>query len=173
MTGGAAERKAQLRAELRGARGRTRGDAAIAAADRLMALPELGEARVIALYSAIGDEVPVDAVAESCRARGALVVYPIVVGPELELAPDVRAERVPASQVDLFIVPGQGFDRQGRRLGRGGGHYDRLLARRRAGATIVGVCYTDRLVPDLPADPWDVAIHVLVTDQSVLRFAAT
>ncbi len=166
------ERKAALRAGAKGARGRKRGPAARAALERLTSLPELGAARVAAFYQAIGDEVPVEAAAEACRARGARVVYPLVVGAELELAPDpARPERVRAEEVDVFVVPGLLFDRTGRRLGRGGGHYDRLLARRRTGAVLVGVAYADRVVDALPEDPWDVRMHAVVSDEFVLRFA--
>jgi 5-formyltetrahydrofolate cyclo-ligase len=146
--------------------------AAAAAQARLLGLPELERARTVAVYSAIGDEVPLEPVAEACRARAVHVVYPVVVGAELELAPDpARAARVPAGEVDLFVVPALRFDRAGRRLGRGGGHYDRLLKRRRADAWLVGICYDDRVIDELPEDPWDVRMHVVVTDRAVLRFA--
>jgi 5-formyltetrahydrofolate cyclo-ligase len=137
----------------------------------LIGLDELRNARVAAFYRAIGDEVPVEGAARLCRDRGARVVYPVVVGEELELAEDpLQSERVHAGEVDVFVVPGVLFDRAGRRLGRGGGHYDRLLARRRAGAAAVGVAYADRVVDRLPEDPWDVAMDWIITDQFTLRF---
>jgi len=166
------ERKAALRAGAKGARGRDRSDAARSALERLISLPELARARTAAFYVAIGDEVPVEEAARRCRAGGARAVYPIVVGPDLELAPDTTAaERVRAEEVDVFVVPGVLFDRAGRRLGRGGGHYDRLLARRRSDATLVGICYADRVIDELPEEPWDVPMHAVVTDLFVLRFA--
>ena len=144
--------------------------AAAVARAALAALPELVRARTVAFYSAIGDEVPVEAVAEAVRERGARAVYPVVAGAELELAPDVaRPERVGVGEVDLFVVPALLFDRAGRRLGRGGGHYDRLLARRRADAWVVGICYEDRVIAELPEDPWDVRVHVVVTERGVMR----
>jgi 5-formyltetrahydrofolate cyclo-ligase len=164
------ERKAALRAGAKGARGHERTAAARAALERLTAQGELRAARVVAFYQAIGDEVPVEAAADACRARGARVVYPVVAGAELELAPHPdRPERVRAEEVDVFIVPGVLFDRRGRRLGRGGGHYDRLLARRRSDAILVGIAYADRVVDALPEDPWDVRMHRIVCDQFELR----
>ena len=164
------DRKAELRARFRGARGQARGEAGRAALERLLALPELATARVVAFYRAIGDEVPVETAAQRCRARGARTVYPVVAGLELELAPDPeRPERVAVGEVELFFVPGVLFDRTGRRLGRGGGHYDRLLSRRRPGALAVGICYADRLVDELPQDPWDVAMDAVVSDCATLR----
>ncbi|HTO07188.1 MAG TPA: 5-formyltetrahydrofolate cyclo-ligase [Myxococcota bacterium] len=160
------ERKAALRAQFRGRRGHDRSGAARAAVERVLRMPALQRAETIALYQAIGDEVPLEAVARRLRELAKRVLYPVVVGPELELAPDVaRPERVPAAEVDLFLVPGQVFDRAGRRLGRGGGHYDRLLARKGSNAMVIGICYADRVVDELPEDPWDVRMDAVVTDQ--------
>jgi len=138
----------------------------------LLALPELERARTVAVYAAIGDEVPLDAVIHHIGARGKRGLFPVVVGAELELGPDpATPARVPIDEVDLFLVPGQVFDRALRRLGRGGGHYDRLLARRRSDATLVGICYDDRVIDEVPEDPWDVRMHVVVTDRVLLRLA--
>lgn len=127
----------------------------------------------MALYAAIADEVPVEEIADAIRRRGGRALYPVVAGAELELAPDpARAERVAVGEVDLFVVPALRFDRSGRRLGRGGGHYDRLLARRRADAWLVGICYEDRVIDELPEDPWDVRMHVVVTDRAIARHGA-
>jgi 5-formyltetrahydrofolate cyclo-ligase len=166
-----AERKAALRASAKGARGRSRGEAARGALERLLQLEELARARVAAFYRAIGDEVPVEEAAEACRARGTEVVYPVVVGADLELATEATSpERTAVDRVDVFVVPGLLFDRAGTRLGRGGGHYDRLLARRRSDALVVGICYADRVVDALPQDRWDIRVDLVVTDQLVLRF---
>lgn len=163
-------RKAALRAGAKGARGKDRSEAGPAARERLLSLAELSLARVVAIYEAIGDEVPVEECARLLRRRGVEIAYPVVVGPALELAADPRLPaRVPVANVDLFIVPGLLFDRAGRRLGRGGGHYDRLLACRRADSLVVGICYADRVVEELPDDPWDVKMHIVVTDEFVLR----
>ena len=61
---------------------------------------------------------------------------------------------------DLILVPLIAIDPAGHRLGQGGGHYDRVLARyRQQGATLVGVGWTSqRLAFALPADEWDVAL---------------
>ena len=75
---------------------------------------------------------------------------------------------VPALEIDVFVVPGLMFDRAGRRLGRGGGHYDRYLERRRTDATIIGVCFVEHLVDELPEDSWDVVMDLIVTDEIVV-----
>ncbi len=68
---------------------------------------------------------------------------------------------------DVLLVPGRLFDRHGVRLGRGGGHYDRLLPRLRPGAAIVGVTVDSRVVPRLPAEPHDRPMTHLATESGV------
>jgi len=152
----------------------------------LLELPEIASARTIALYAAIGDEVPLGTAGCALRERGARSVYPCAGAAGLELAlvtderelergarrfPEARsgALRIALEEVDAFVVPGVLFDRAGRRLGRGGGAYDRLLARARRDAARVGICYADRVREELPEDPWDVAMDVVVTDRFVSR----
>jgi 5-formyltetrahydrofolate cyclo-ligase len=178
------------KAELR-ARARTLGasDREAAAADtlrRLVELPEFAAARTIAFYAAIADEVPVESAADSSRTRGVRTVFPVQCAGGLELAlsdagdslrpgrfgirePARDATRVAVEEVDVFLVPGLLFDRSCRRLGRGGGHYDRLLKRARAGATPIGICYAERVVEELPEDDWDVAMALVATDRFVIR----
>jgi 5-formyltetrahydrofolate cyclo-ligase len=92
----------------------------------------------------------------------------LVPGPLGALQPPSDAPEVAPDAVDLFVVPGLLFDRSGRRLGRGGGHFDRLLIRARTDALRVGVCPSEALVDELPEDPWDVRMHRVVTEREVL-----
>lgn len=163
--------------------------ASLAAIRRLVELPEFTRAETIAFYSAIDDEVPVEEAAACVRARGGRAAFPLRTPAGLEMAladcehslrpssggirePVPTATRVPIQEVDVFVVPGLLFDRSCRRLGRGGGHYDRLLARVRAGASAIGICYAERVIDELPEDLWDVAMSLVVTDRFVVRRAA-
>ncbi len=65
---------------------------------------------------------------------------------------------------DLILTPLVAFDRAGNRLGQGAGHYDRAFARF-PDAMRIGVAYALQEVPALPADPWDVPLHAIVTEQ--------
>ena len=58
---------------------------------------------------------------------------------------------IPVPEIDLFLVPGLGFDLSGRRLGRGGGFYDRVLAARRGDSVAIGVTWSGGLIGG-PAD---------------------
>lgn len=157
--------------------------AAARALRRLEALPEWKGARNVALYAALPGEIAVQGLR---AALGDCVVLPRVEGRVLVLhrvepgeplpagfrgiaEPEPSAPVVVPGEVDLFLVPGLLFDREGRRLGRGGGHYDRLLTTARPDAVRIGLCYADRLVERLPADPWDEPVDLIVTDEEVWR----
>jgi 5-formyltetrahydrofolate cyclo-ligase len=71
-------------------------------------------------------------------------------------------EIIDPTTIDFIIVPGVAFTIAGARLGRGRGHYDRFLPRLRATATIIGVCFRERLLDEIPMDAHDVPMrHVL------------
>jgi 5-formyltetrahydrofolate cyclo-ligase len=77
--------------------------------------------------------------------------------------PDALPENVaPLEAVDLLLVPGVAFTRDGRRLGRGGGFYDRLLAEPALRAVKIGICFAPQLVTELPVDPHDRAVDFVV-----------
>jgi 5,10-methenyltetrahydrofolate synthetase len=81
--------------------------------------------------------------------------------------PEDHLPHVDPFDLDVVLVPGRLFDRHGTRLGRGGGHYDRLLPRLRPGAAIVGVTVDDRIVPCLPTERHDRPMTHLATQSGV------
>ena len=76
-------------------------------------------------------------------------------------------KEVPPEELDLVIVPGVGFSRQGGRMGNGQGYYDRLLARVRSDCPLIGLCYECQLFDDLIVSPHDVFMDKVVTEQAV------
>jgi len=84
------------------------------------------------------------------------------------LVPSPQAAEV---EPDILLVPLLAFDRQGRRLGYGGGFYDRTLAALRARRSIValGVAYAVQEMPDLPSDALDQPLDAVVTEQGVIE----
>lgn len=66
------------------------------------------------------------------------------------------------ANIDLIIVPAVAYDRQGNRVGRGKGYYDRLLSR--AHARLIGVCYAFQLVDSIDSDPHDIPVDMVITD---------
>ena len=71
-------------------------------------------------------------------------------------------------ELDLIIVPGVAFDRAGRRIGRGGGFYDRLLPQYRA--IRAGICFDFQCLKAVPAEEHDIQMDFLVTETKILKF---
>jgi 5-formyltetrahydrofolate cyclo-ligase len=75
--------------------------------------------------------------------------------------PAVSCAKIQPNQLDLAIVPGVAFDVLGRRLGRGGGHYDRLLQRLKA--AMCGVCFREQVLPQVPEEAHDIRMDLVAT----------
>jgi 5-formyltetrahydrofolate cyclo-ligase len=155
---------------------------------RLIATREFASARCIMLYLPMPAELDVTAAIASAWAAGKRVAVPkvdwdawrivpvrcdsfdnLVVG-RYNLREPAGALPAPLDEIDLVVVPGLGFDRSGRRLGRGGGFYDRLLADSGLRAVLCGVCLDCQLVDHLPSEAHDRPVDMLVTDRELLRF---
>jgi 5-formyltetrahydrofolate cyclo-ligase len=79
-------------------------------------------------------------------------------------------ELVAPKDLDMIFVPGLAFDRNGERLGRGAGYYDRLLAEPDIRAVLCGVCYDVQVMDCVPHEPRDHRVDMLVTESELLRF---
>ena len=144
------------------------------------------DARALALYRPMGNEVDTAALHEAALLAGKCVAYPDVVsdgapmrfvlaGRETLWRLGHRNFEVPASDavilledLELFVLPGLGFDREGRRLGRGAGHYDRTLGLPLA-APRVGLAFEFQLLDALPEDPWDVRLDAVAAESGMIR----
>lgn len=153
--------------------------------DFLLQLPDYAPARNMALYAADKGEVELRSVFERCGVDEKPCFFPEVVGENMDfrrvqewsdlvpgqygiLAPQKTAALLDPAQCDLIVVPGVAFDRQGNRLGRGKGFYDRYLPA--VGGLRVGVCFDGCVVEALPSEPHDVRMDVLITESGVMRF---
>lgn len=67
--------------------------------------------------------------------------------------------------MDLIVVPAVAYDRRGNRLGRGKGYYDRLLCTSKASK--IGVAYEFQMVEEIPAEPHDVPVDIVITDKGI------
>lgn len=90
---------------------------------------------------------------------------PLVAGPIGTRQPPPDAPEVVP---DLLLVPLLAFDRAGRRLGYGGGYYDRTLAAL-PGAARIGVAFAAQEVPEVPAGPEDVRLPLIATERGLVR----
>lgn len=101
-------------------------------------------------------------------------MIPILITPETEykrgkfgIKEPADGERVILTPQSLIIVPALAFDRTGGRLGRGGGYYDRFLAR--TDAVSAGICYSRFLFDGLPSEAHDEKVKFIFTEEGVLR----
>ncbi|MFF7123314.1 5-formyltetrahydrofolate cyclo-ligase [Streptomyces sp. NPDC008240] len=165
-------------------------------AERAFDLPELARARTVAAYVSVGGEPGTLALLDALRARGVRVLLPALLpdndldwgdytGPDsLERIQHGRkmalfepsGERLGPDAViaaDVVLLPGLAVDARGMRLGRGGGSYDRVLARlERAGArpALVVLLYDTEVVARVPEEAHDQPVHAVVTPSGVRRF---
>lgn len=83
-----------------------------------------------------------------------------------------NSQQVDLKQVRGLLIPGQAFDRQGQRLGRGKSFYDRTLQQFKG--LKVGVCFSPRLSETkLPTDAWDIGMDFVITEKQVIQSSAT
>ncbi|MDX3693120.1 5-formyltetrahydrofolate cyclo-ligase [Streptomyces europaeiscabiei] len=168
-----------------------------ALAGRALDLAELAQARTVAAYVSVGSEPGTRALLDALRARGVRVLLPVLLpdndldwgayegepslarvrhgGGRMALLEPV-GERLGTEAVttaDVVLLPGLAVDARGMRLGRGGGSYDRVLARlERAGAdpALVVLLYDSEVVDRVPEEPHDRPVHAVVTPSGVRRF---
>jgi 5-formyltetrahydrofolate cyclo-ligase len=180
-----ASHKARLRVEAR----RTR-DAAdrFGAGQAAVALfpPELAGPGFVAAYWPLGGEFDPLPLVEHLRATGARIALPRIINrsgaprflewpPMGLLSPD--AFGVPAPPADgeeviprLVLTPLLAFDRAGGRLGQGGGHYDRILARLAAhGSIAVGLAYAVQEIPVVSRAEHDMRLDWVITEREAIR----
>ena len=119
-------------------------------AEHLVGLPAVAGAKRVMAYTAVVGEVDPTQAVDWLRRRGVEVRMP-----EDDVSPDWP---------DVIIVPGTAFTRDGRRLGQGGGWYDRFLPGRRADALTIGVGFAPQVVDIVPTDSHDVELDCVVTE---------
>ena len=103
--------------------------------------------------------------------EGPLTVHPLDVPLERHrygfMQPVADAPRMEPEDIDVALVPGRVFDREGRRIGRGAGYYDTLLSRLKGDALKVGVCPSVLIADKLPSDEHDVPMTHLASELGV------
>ena len=153
------DRKRRLRADLRAVRAHLDpdGERTTRLWSHVRDEPAVRAAGVVMAFDAVAGEPTTDAFVSWCRAVGKTVVLPVAARD----APDPVEPTVP----DVVVVPGLGFTPMGARLGRGGGWYDRFLARRSARCVAIGVCFAEQIVDDLPVEDHDMTVDIVVTDE--------
>ena len=136
----------------------------------------------IAVYLASSQEIDLSPFIRKMLESGAKVVAPRWNGETYELAvlngldeahlrqgqmgilEPAEAEIVSPKEVEIWLVPGLAFTRNGKRLGYGGGWYDRLLADAPKASLKIGIAHAFQVVDDLPSEPHDILLSGIVDD---------
>ena len=84
-----------------------------------------------------------------------------------------RLGQTAVGTADVVVVPALAVSRDGVRLGRGGGYYDRALQHVRPGAVLVAVVFDDELLDELPDEPHDQRVTAIVTPSGGWRTIAS
>jgi 5-formyltetrahydrofolate cyclo-ligase len=162
--------------------------ASAAIAARIPALPEFAAANAVLLTLAFRSEWDTLPLVRAALAAGKTVVVPrvdtqarmlelhAIADPDRDIVagfqgipePMPDLPKVPRDAIDFVLVPGVAFDLAGRRLGYGGGYYDRLLPLLSPRAARVAGAFELQLVDHVPAAPHDIAVDALVTESRTL-----
>lgn len=161
-----------------------------AVAERLRGEGEYKSAKAVLLYVSFRSEVGTRGLIEAALRDGKTVIVPKVdrkahrlklfeirnVTRDLEAGymgiyePVEHLTRLAGpEEVDLVVLPGVGFDAAGRRLGYGGGYYDRLLEELKPGAGLIALAFEAQIVDEIPAEPHDKRVHKVVTEKRTIK----
>ena len=167
--------KVALRAEVaarRKARSQPERDAAAATlGERVLALPELAAASTVTAYESFPTEPGTGPLLAALRGRNVRVLLPVLRGDnDLDWVAEGEELGVKAVRAaDVVICPAVAATPDGLRLGRGGGSYDRVLARVDPSTLTVALLQDDEVVDDVPTDPHDRRVDVVITPTRTLR----
>lgn len=133
------------------------------------------EAKTVMLYSSLPDEVQTIEFIEKWRHKKRIIL-PTVVGDDIipvELTDDtdfaigdfniLEPQNKPYNgSYDLIIVPGVAFDKNGNRIGRGKGYYDRFLSKH-MDIKRIGICFDFQLIEEVPTEDNDIRMHEIIS----------
>jgi 5-formyltetrahydrofolate cyclo-ligase len=164
-----------------------RAEASAAAARHFIDAEIVAPEEMVAGYWPIRDELDLKPLIIRLMDAGQPVCLPVVLGEELPLelrhwqpaAPLYPAgygtlapeDGAPVVVPDVILMPLLGFDRQGTRLGYGGGYYDRTLAALGTLPRLIGFAFASQQFDEIPREPHDVPLDMIVTELGVRRFS--
>ena len=166
--------------------GSERADRSARIAERVLSLPEVERASTVMAFWAFGSEPDTTPLIEALHARGVRVALPTIVDGDLEPRAFVPGDPVTETSFGAARARGRRGDRPGRdrrrrhaggrvrsvgrRVGYGGGFYDRFLPKTRDDAARIGIGFDVQLVDDdLPNGHFDLRVDAVVTDAAVVR----
>lgn len=163
-------------------------EVSVAITDRFMELPEYLSAQTVMFYVDVRDEVRTRHALPAAIASGKRIVIPYCLDGELELfhlesmeelevgmykileprkeLREVASKRLQPADLDLVMVPGVAFDRQGGRTGHGKGYYDKLLEHARPDAPLIALAFESQMFPEIPCESHDIYMDKVVTEST-------
>jgi 5-formyltetrahydrofolate cyclo-ligase len=157
--------------------------------NNFMALPEYAAARTVMFYVDVRSEVRTRHSLPEALTSGKRIVVPYCVNQELELfllsqmdelavgmykilepRTELRSlteKRITPADLDLIMVPGVAFDKNGGRMGHGFGYYDKLLQHARPNTPLVALAFECQLFPEIPTQPHDVFMDKIITEKAI------
>lgn len=158
--------------------------------DQVLHLHEYVRARGIACYVSKGSEVNTRLLIRTALDQGKRALVPVIKKGEIELffseIKDLGTELAPGSfdilepkpeflrpvgldAVDVLLIPGIAWDKEGYRLGWGRGYFDRALKTRPSHVRSAGLAFNMQLVNHIPRDQFDLPVDTVVTESRVIR----
>jgi len=157
--------------------------------EKFGSLPEFAAARSVMVYIDVRTEVRTRQYLPALLASGKRIVVPYCVDSILELfllesmdeldvgmykilepKPELRElahKKVDVQEIDLIMVPGVAFDKQGARMGHGFGYYDKLLEHARKDAPLVALAFECQLFPEIPTQSHDIFMDKVITERAI------
>ena len=181
--------KAAIRACVKARRQLATRDEPAALLARLQMLASWRTAKHPCIYLALPDEAPTYDILKNCLARGLDVRVPRVAGkgrltlhslycldtlhPGAYGIPEPTADtpECTVADTDCVLVPGVAFDASGRRVGRGGGYYDRFLAQLAPHVPRIALAREWQFFPSLPAEAHDMQMDWILTAERITACA--
>lgn len=166
-----------------------RREKSIKACRNLIGTPQFQEASTIMMFLSLPHEVCTNEAILCAWQLGKMIAVPKISWQQRHILPvqintleddfstgiaglrnPVKGAPVPFEKIDLVVTPGLAFDRQGNRLGRGGGYYDRFFTNKKLKTQRCGFAFSEQLIDLVPVSERDEKVDLLVTDEQVIYF---
>lgn len=172
------ELRDHIKAKIKQMRPADRDTASLYVCLQIIGTPEWQKADTVLLYAALPDEVDLSLLIQDAEGCDKRILLPVVDGDQLLIKvydprhiarqgkynimePTAQCQTLSdLSKIDLAIIPGRAFTRDGLRMGRGKGYYDRLLTSLTCPKW--GAAFPCQMVKELPTDPWDIRLDRVI-----------
>jgi 5-formyltetrahydrofolate cyclo-ligase len=186
--------RANMKMFLAGLSAHDRHVRSLAACHQLIATREFKDAQTIMIFMSMPSEVETSTLAVKAWQEGKNIAVPRIdwdnkkmepveiktldvgmemtgpAGTAISVRAPITGTAVPLGMIDMVVIPGMAFDRNGYRVGRGRGFYDRFLSQQDFQGVRCALCFHEQLQQEaIPCEPHDVPMDLIVTDREVVH----